>query len=127
MMGIPVDDTEAVMMLRMWGMANRVGGPRGYPKASSGFVERVAGKDIEWTDHKVELVGWVVQQLDADDRMIVKLFFEPQASGKTMKVNAIRKKTSKHSDTINKAIDRCIGRVAGALSMPQSFHLENKA
>lgn len=126
MMGCPVSDEEANRMLKLWGLANRVGGPKAYPKASA-HVPVARGKALEWTDHKVELVGWVVQQLDDDERMIVKLYFEPQADGKRLKVNAIRKKTSIHSDKINRALDRCIGRVAGALSMPQWFNIENNA
>lgn len=126
MMGCPVDDCEAIMMLELWGLANRVGGPKGLPKQSS-HVPTVRGKDIEWTDHKVELIGWLVQQLPDDERVIVKMYFEPQASGKRLKVNAISKKTSTHHKIINRALDRCIGRVSAALSMPQYFSFENNA
>ena len=125
MMGYPVRNEEAIQYLELWGLANRVGGPRAYPRASS-HVPVARGKEAEWTNHKVELVGWVVQQcLDGQEKIIVKLYFEPQVGGKRLSVNAIRKKTSIHTDKIHRALDRCIGRVAQALSMPQVFSIEN--
>lgn len=124
MMGSPVDYHYASTMLEAWGITNCAEGPRGYPKIAP-FIPQARGKDVEWADHKVEIVGYIVQHLDPDDRVIVKLYFEPQSNGKRLKVNAIRKKTCIHSDKIHRAIDRCIGRVAAALSMPQYFHFEN--
>jgi len=126
MMGCPVADVEAVQFLELWGMANRVGGPKGLPKVSS-HVPVARGKDIEWSDYRVELVGYIVQHLDGEDRKIVKLYFEPQSDGKRLRVNAIRKETSFHSDKIHRVLDRCIGRVAQALSMPQFINYENNA
>jgi hypothetical protein len=124
MMGAPVDDSYATMMLEAWGLANRVGGPKGYPK-SAAFVYKPHGVDLEWSDHKIEVVGWVVQNLEEEERLIVKLYFEPQDGGKRLKPNAIRKKTSIHTDKIHRALDHCIGRVAQALSMPQYFEFKN--
>lgn len=127
MMGHPVRNEEAIKMLEAWGLANCVGGPKGFPKMSA-HVPVARGKDAEWTNHKVELVGWVVQRcLDGRERVFVKLYFEPQSSGKRLSVGAISKKTDVHHKLINQALDRCVGRVAQALSMPAMFDYENNS
>ena len=126
MMAVPVDDIEAERMLKLWGLSNRIGGPKGYPKIAP-FVPQAHGRDLEWVDHTIELVGHIVQQLNDQDRLIVKLYYQPRSNGKLLTKNAIRKKTGIHQDIIKSAIDRCVGRVAQALSMPQYFRIENKA
>ena len=125
MMGYPVSDEEANQFLKLWGLANRIGGPKGYPKVAA-FMPKARGKDLEWTVYEIELVGSVVQQLDPDQRAVVKLYYEPDDSGKGLNVTQIEQKTGIKRKKVHEALDRCIGRVAQALSYPVLDFTEKK-
>lgn len=87
-------------------------------KKASSHVPVARGLDIDITNDAIEYIGWIVQHLEPADKVVVKLYYEPQADGKRLSVRAISEKISIHNRKINQALDRCIGRVAQAMSYP---------
>ncbi|QDP47097.1 MAG: hypothetical protein Tp1111SUR522732_35 [Prokaryotic dsDNA virus sp.] len=112
----PADDEFANDCLKLWGAMDRLYGPRAYPK-SSAFVLRARGQEIDTDIVLVEIVGRVVVDLHHQDRDIVGLYYKPGENGKCCSVRAISAKLGFHHTVINRAIDRCIGRVAQAIKM----------
>lgn len=112
----PAEDEFANDCLKLWGRMDRLYGPRAYPKHSA-FVLRARGQELDADTALVEIVGRVVADLYHQDRQIVRLYYVPGADGKRGSVRAISLKLGFHHTTINRAIDRCIGRVAQAIKM----------
>lgn len=112
----PAEDEFANDCLKLWGAMDRLYGPQAYPKHSA-FVLRARGLDVDADTAVVEIVGRVVADLYHQDREIVRVYYIPDAMGNRCSVRAVCRKLGYNHKIINRAIDRCIGRVAQAIKM----------
>ena len=121
----PAEDEMANQCLKLWGIRDRMYGPEGF-KSHSAFVAVARGLDIEWNDETVEVVGYVVSCLHAEDKDVVWAYYRPDADGQWLSVRAVCKKIGKHHSCVNRILDRCIGRVAMALEIYFKWGFDKK-